>query len=87
MSAEYYAREIVDEVNAILSQSPKAVGPITQWNQALEVLMDAKIAYIVENVPSGLLMVHPDNRSKLGVNAFNVHRVGRYIKRVGADLN
>ena len=87
MSAEYYAREIVDEVNAILSQSPKAVGPITQWNQALEVLMDAKIAYVVENVPSGLLMVHPDNRSKLGVNAFNVHRVGRYIKRVGADLN
>ena len=87
MSATHYPAEVVDEVNAILSQDPKVVGPITMWKQALAVLTKAKISYEVENVHGRLFLVHPHNRSKLGVNAYNVHRVGALIKRVGADLN
>lgn len=84
-STQYYAPELVRKIQAILEQDSTTVGPITQWGQVLELLQEAKIAYEVDEVNPTLLLVHPDNRSKLGVNAFNAHRVGAYIKRVGAD--
>ena len=86
MAVQYYDPELAQKVKAILDQDSKSVGPITQWGLALEALREARIAYEVDEVNPSLLMVHPDNRSKLGVNAFNAHRVGAYIKRVGADM-
>ena len=84
--ASYYDDDLVGQVQSILDQDAREIGPVTQWNQALEALLKAKVAYVVEDVHPSLLLVHPENRSKLGVNAFNAHRIGAYIKRVGADL-
>lgn len=85
-AAPHYPDELIQKVETILKQDPKTVGPITQWGQALAALKEANVAYEVEDVHPRLIMTHPDNRGKLGVNAFNAHRVGAYIKRVGADL-
>ena len=72
MAAQYY--------------SQAGVGPITKWSNVLDVLFQEKIAYTVDEVHTDYFLVHPDNRSKLGINAFNSQRQGAYIIRVGADL-
>lgn len=73
------------KVDAILAE-PLPVGPLTMWNQIVEVLLQERIAYTVPDVHPSLFMVHPMNRSKLGVNPFNAHRLGARIKKVGADF-
>lgn len=81
----HYPQALVDKVEEVLAQDA-TVGPITKWSSVLSLLTDAKVAYEVQEVSPSLILVHPDNRSKLGVNPFNAHRVGAYIKRVGGDL-
>ena len=83
MAVRYYSQAVVDKVNMILMSG---AGPITKWSNVLDVLFQEKIAYTVDEVHTDYFLVHPDNRSKLGINAFNSHRQGAYIIRVGADL-
>jgi hypothetical protein len=78
--------DVVQAVQTILEQHSPMEGPITKWGKVLDVLKYHKLAYMVENVSPNLVLVHPDNRSKLGVNPHNCHRTGAYIHRVGADL-
>ncbi len=40
----------------------------------------------MEDVSPNVMLAHPDNRSKLGVNPFNAHRTGGHIKKVGAHI-
>ena len=79
-----YPEPLVQKVQGIINRTGS--GPVNRFNQVLEVLLEQKIAYVVKDVSPDLMLVHPDNRSKLGVNAFDAHRVGAYIARVGADL-
>ena len=83
-SSQHYPMEVVSKMNSILSNDK--VGPITSWNSVLELLHEHHISYIVEDISPKLMLVHPDNRGKLGVNPFNSHRTGAYIRKVGADL-
>jgi hypothetical protein len=77
--------EVVQEkVNALMVNS--LLGPLTKWSTIADVLLEHKLAYKVEHVCCTDLGVHPENRAKLGVNAFNCHRVGSYVKQVGADF-
>ena len=86
MSNPHYPADLVARVQSIIDQDPREVGPLTKWGQILDKLKEHSIPYIVEDVSATLVLVHPDNRSKLGVNAFNAHRNGAFIKRMGADL-
>jgi hypothetical protein len=81
--ATYFPAELVTEVQTLMDAN---VGPITRWSNVLEVFLKHNIAYKVAELAPSVLMVHPENRSKLGVNPFNAHKVGAYIKRVGADF-
>ena len=83
MAAQYYSQAMVDKVNMILMSG---TGPITKWSNMLDVPFQEKIAYTVDEVHTDYFLVHPGNRSKLGINAFNSHRRGAYIIRLGADL-
>ena len=80
----HYSEGLVKKVQAIIDTDKKA--PVTKWLEVVEVLKAGNIMYTVHDVSPKQLLVHPDNRAKLGVNAFNCHRTGAYIKRVGADL-
>ena len=80
----HFPQDVADQVQSILDQPMDKMGPITKWNAILEVLKDD--IYVLEDVSPKLFLVHPDNRSKLGVNPYNAHRVGANIKKVGADL-
>ena len=85
-AAHHYSQVLVEKIQSIIDKDPKAVGPITKWGLVLDILKVHKIAYVVEDIDPDMMLVHPDNRSKLGVNPFNAHRVGAYIHRVGADM-
>jgi hypothetical protein len=78
-----YPQMVLDQVKGIIGDETK--GSITRWTAVKELLLAEKIAYEIELHPS-MLLVHPENRAKLGVNPYNAHRVGAFIKSVGADL-
>ena len=82
-SSGYYDAAVVSSVQSIIDHSTKA--PITKWKDILEILNEHKIVYTFK-ATAAMMLVHPANRSKLGVNPYNCHRVGAYIKRMGADL-
>ena len=79
-----FPQDVIDNVQSIIDQPIDNMGVITKWNTILEVLKDH--VYVLEDVSPKYFLVHPDNRSKLGVNPYNAHRTGAYIKKVGADL-
>jgi hypothetical protein len=54
------------------------------WNSITQLLDQHGIGYRVTIDPNDLL-VHPENRGKLPLNAFNVHGNGARIKKAGAD--
>ena len=81
--AEVYSQMVINKVKDIICDDTK--GTITRWTAVKELLLAEKIAYEVE-LHSSMLLVHPENRAKLGVNPHNAHRVGASIKSVGADL-
>lgn len=82
---DYYPATLVQEVQALIDRESSDLGPVNAYSQIMEKLKGAKIAYTAEDVSPTLVMVHPDNRGKLGLNAHNVHRNGAMLKKVGAD--
>jgi hypothetical protein len=78
-----YPANIVSEVQALIDSE---IGPITRIGKILDILLKHNIAYVVDDIHPTYLMVHPENRSKLGVNPYNVHKVGSYIRKVGGDM-
>ena len=54
------------------------------WNKIIDVLSKAKLV-TTRVCKLSELLVHPRNRSGLGVNAFNAHANLAVIKAVGAD--
>ena len=78
-----YPANIVSEVQALIDSE---IGPITRFGKILDILLKHNIAYVVDDIHPTYLMVHPENRSKLGVNPYNVHKVRSYIRKVGGDM-
>ena len=60
------------------------LAPITAWKDCIDRLIADKVANKVICLPEEFL-IHPSNRSGLGVNAYNVHRVGAMLKQIGVD--
>ena len=56
-----------------------------RWNRILEVLLEHKLAWYRDGVPVAEVMVHPRNRSGLGINPFHVHSHIKDICAVGCD--
>ena len=82
-SNQLYKHELVAAVTAIVDSE---MAPLTKWTRIVAELKVANIVYTMDDVSPKLMLVHPDNRSKLGVNAFNAHRTGAHIHKVGADV-
>ena len=62
-------------------------GPIlSRMNQVLEDLEDMKLLTVAVLKPKAVLC-HPDNRGRLGLNAFDCHIKGNKVLAVGTDLN
>ena len=62
----------------------KKVGVLSKWNQILDWLLSAKVAY-VRKVQISALSVHTLDRNGLGVNAYNVHSTLDKVRDMGAD--
>lgn len=78
-----YPQHVVDAVQQLIANTSQA--PMTRLGGILDLFVKENISYTSELCPD-VLLVHPENRSKLGVNPFNVHRTGAYIKKAGADF-
>ena len=74
----------VEEIDAILA-IPKNECPIgTRWAKIATAMVLHGVSY-EQVLHVRELFVHPDNRSRLGLNQHNVHRNLRRIALVGAD--
>jgi len=76
---------LVERVQKLMGSTDE--GPITKWTNVIEILKGEQLAYVAPKIAPTDLLVHPDNRAKLGVNPHNAHRTGAYIKKMGADLD
>ena len=56
------------------------------FKKAIDLLVEYKIVYPLEKGQCTLFFVHPKNRAGLGLSWHNVHRNGKTIHNVGADL-
>jgi hypothetical protein len=56
----------------------------TRYMKTKQMMVEAKVGYFLVIGP-WLLLVHPENRNKLGVNPHNCHANGKKIHMTGAD--
>ena len=69
----------IDKMNSII----RGTEPIlSRWEKGVEFLSSNKLVTKLLLSPS-LILCHPNNRSKLGLNAFEVHRVGQKVVVIG----
>jgi len=92
MAAEWAAShpDVVSRIGGILATSSSEIGPCTKWSRVVDILLEGnegKVAYYLKDVHTDMIMTHPMNRGKLGLNGFNVHLNGKKIKNMGANLN
>ena len=81
---KFYSPALVQEVEALITAvTAKEKGTITAWGDVMKILTRENIPYKTKQLATGIL-VHKDNRGKLGLNPFNVHRNLSMIKRSGA---
>ena len=57
---------------------------LTRYQQTIDILRANHLVQTLVLKPDQVL-VHPDNRSTLKLNSFNMHRLGAKIKSVGAS--
>ena len=77
-----FTQDIIKQVDKVLAM--KKAGSLTKWN-AVQAIFDAQSLLQKRQVRNGQVMVHPKNRSGLGLNPHNVHKNLSVIKQVGAD--
>ena len=81
----FYPQEMRDFINGRIEQHRDGkLAPITAWKDCIDRLIEGKVAKNLVAEPDEFL-IHPQNRSGLGVNAYNVHRVGAMLKQIGVD--
>ena len=77
-----YPDDIKCEISRIVNQT--AVGPLTILTEIIEYLQNKRIGYKMI-LHTDLLLVHPENRGRLGINAHNSHRNLATIVKIGGD--
>jgi len=81
----FYPQELVDFISERIEMHRNGkLAPITAWKDCVDRLSKEKVAkQIVAEADD--FIIHPSNRSGLGVNAYNVHRVGAMLRQIGVD--
>ena len=74
-------KKMVDDVQAMIDGKG---GSLTKFNRIMARFWEANIPYKV-HLAIWDVMVHPENRSGLGLNAFEVHKCVASVKMTGAD--
>ena len=83
-----FSDELIKEVQDIIDDVLLGrVAPLSGWNNIKAILLAANVAYYIEELCVLLILAHPKNRGGTLINAFNCQRVGKLIKRTGADLS
>jgi hypothetical protein len=77
---------VIEQIKGIMSTGAKEMGAVSKWCAIQKILVEHKLAYVMEEVRCTQVLVHPSNRGKLCINAYNCHRIGANIHKVGADL-
>ena len=76
----------LDDKMQVLLHPPSSTGANTQWKEILQLLTANGLSYVAKLHPDELL-VHPENRNRLGLNYHNAHKNGDKIVKAGADLD
>lgn len=79
-----FSKEIVEQGEAILRQEGKAVGEIEA--EFIDFLLNVVHVGTYGILHCAEVLVHPENRSGMMVNAFEAHKKGSKVKHVGAKL-
>eukprot|EP00959_Pyramimonas_sp_CCMP1952_P326997 6845082-Pyramimonas_sp.AAC.1 len=81
----FYPQEPVDFISGRIEMHREGkLAPITARKDCVDRTSTAKVAtQIVAEADD--YIIHPSNRSGLGANAYNVHRVGAMLRQIGAD--
>ena len=76
-------QKLCQEIQELFEQGVKQ--PVAAWNSIYQLLEKNNLAY-THKLTVDQVLVHPDNRAKLGVNAHQAHKTGSMIFSIGADL-
>ena len=76
----------IAKIEEILAVDLEDLPLASKWKAVVDVMLDFKGARMVKDVPCAEFLVHPSNRGNLGLNAYNAHRNGSVIQKIGADL-
>ena len=79
-----FSKSIVDQGEAILRQDSKPIGEIEA--EFIDFLVNSVHVGSYGILHSAEVLVHPENRSGMMVNAFEAHKKGSKVKHVGAKL-
>jgi hypothetical protein len=71
----------------LVLKNEKKIGVFSQWQALSNLMADHAVSYQAKDQDCKLFLCHPDNRGKLGLNAYNAHRNGSVIAKVGANLS
>ena len=86
MSVEGISPETMEKMQEIIKKPWQTHGKMTLFNECIEVLREAKLAWDVKYINPSAMFVHERNRAGLGLSPHNAHRNGARIRSVGADL-
>ena len=77
-------KELDEQMQKLLHPNPPMPAN-TQWIKICELLKAHGLIYSANLHPSELL-VHPENRNRMGLSYHNVHKNGDKVVQAGADL-
>ena len=86
MSVDGISPETMEKMQEIIKKPWQTHGKMTLFNECIEVLREAKLAWDVKFLNPAHMFVHEKNRAGLGLSPHNAHRNGARIRSVGADL-
>ena len=75
---------LIDSIVALMEKGKQH--PVSAWGAIYGMLEDANFAYS-QKISVEKLLVHPENRAQLGVNAHTARCTGGSVLRVGANFN
>ena len=75
--------KLCEEINELLHRGLRQ--PVAAWNSIYQLLEKNNLAY-THKLTVDQVLVHPDNRAKMGINAHQAHKTGSMIVAIGADL-
>jgi hypothetical protein len=77
-----FSKLVKDQMNAILENQHKPIN--TKRIEAMQLLKESHVSFELP-IHTDLVLVHQENRSSLGVNAHNAHRLMGKVVTIGGD--